>query len=94
MAPAGTPYHEQSPIADRPDGDPLRRRTPFTAEVYFVSLREFSDLRWGTAQPVVFRDSDFGMVRLRAFGAYSIASAIRNSSSSKSSARAAPTPPA
>jgi membrane protease subunit (stomatin/prohibitin family) len=46
--------------------------TPFTAEVYFVSLREFSDLRWGTAQPAVFRDTDFGMVRLRAFGGYSI----------------------
>jgi membrane protease subunit (stomatin/prohibitin family) len=46
--------------------------TPFTAEVYFVSLREFSDLRWGTAQPVVFRDTDFGMVRLRAFGGYSL----------------------
>ena len=46
--------------------------TPFTAEVYFVSLREFSDLRWGTAQPLAFRDSDFGIVRLRAFGGYSI----------------------
>jgi membrane protease subunit (stomatin/prohibitin family) len=46
--------------------------TPFTAEVYFVSLREFSDLRWGTAQPIAFRDTDFGMVRLRAFGGYSI----------------------
>jgi membrane protease subunit (stomatin/prohibitin family) len=46
--------------------------TPFTAEVYFVSLREFSDLRWGTAQPVAFRDTDFGMVRLRAFGGYSV----------------------
>src|SRR5687767_3943521 len=46
--------------------------TPFTAEVYFVSLREFSDLRWGTAQPVAFRDTDFGMVRLRAFGGYSM----------------------
>lgn len=47
-------------------------RTPFTAEVYFVSTREFPDLRWGTAQPVVFRDNDFGMVRLRAFGTYAI----------------------
>jgi membrane protease subunit (stomatin/prohibitin family) len=47
-------------------------RTPFTAEVYFVALREFTDLRWGTAQPVVFRDTDFGMVRLRAFGTYSM----------------------
>lgn len=47
-------------------------RTPFTAEVYFVSMREFTDLKWGTAQPVVFRDKDLGMVRLRAFGSYSM----------------------
>lgn len=46
--------------------------SPFTAEVYFVSMREFNDLKWGTVQPVVFRDNDFGMVRLRAFGAYSM----------------------
>ena len=51
---------------------PFGGRTPFTAEVYFVSLREFTDLKWGTAQPIVFRDRDFGMVRLRAFGPYSI----------------------
>jgi membrane protease subunit (stomatin/prohibitin family) len=53
-------------------GLPFGGMTPFTAEVYFVSLREFSNLRWGTAQPVVFRDTDFGMVRLRAFGGYSM----------------------
>lgn len=47
-------------------------RSPFTAEVYFVAMREFTDLRWGTAQPVVFRDDDFGMVRLRAFGTYAM----------------------
>jgi membrane protease subunit (stomatin/prohibitin family) len=47
-------------------------KSPFTAEVYFVSMREFTDLKWGTAQPVVFRDTEFGMVRLRAFGSYSI----------------------
>lgn len=46
--------------------------SPFTAEVYFVSMREFNDLRWGTAQPVVFRDDEFGMVRLRAFGNYAM----------------------
>jgi membrane protease subunit (stomatin/prohibitin family) len=51
---------------------PFGGRTPFTAEVYFVSMREFTDLKWGTAQPVVFRDNDFGMVRLRAFGTYSM----------------------
>ena len=53
-------------------GIPFGGMTPFTAEVFFVSLHEFSDLRWGTAQPVVFRDSDFGMVRLRAFGGLSM----------------------
>jgi membrane protease subunit (stomatin/prohibitin family) len=47
-------------------------RSPFTAEVYFVAMREFPDLRWGTAQPVAFRDSELGIVRLRAFGTYSM----------------------
>ena len=51
---------------------PFGGNSPFTAEVYFVSLREFNDFKWGTAQPVVFRDNDFGVVRLRAFGAYSM----------------------
>jgi membrane protease subunit (stomatin/prohibitin family) len=44
----------------------------FTAEVFFVSMREFTDMKWGTAQPVAFRDADLGMVRLRAFGSYSM----------------------
>jgi membrane protease subunit (stomatin/prohibitin family) len=60
------------PLLTRLMGIAFGGATPFTAEVYFVSLREFSDLRWGTAQPVAFRDTDFGMVRLRAFGGYSI----------------------
>jgi len=47
-------------------------RTPFTGEVYFVSTREFNDLKWGTSQPLVFRDAEFGMVRLRAFGTYAM----------------------
>ena len=46
--------------------------SPFTAEVYFVSMREFPDMKWGTAQPVVFRDKELGMVRLRAFGTYAM----------------------
>lgn len=53
-------------------GIPFGGRTPFTAEVYFVSMREFTDLKWGTAQPVTVRDSEFGIVRLRGFGTYSI----------------------
>lgn len=47
-------------------------RTPFTAEVYFVSMREFLDEKWGTAEPISLRDSDLGLVRLRAFGTFSM----------------------
>jgi membrane protease subunit (stomatin/prohibitin family) len=53
-------------------GLPFGGDSPFTAEVYFVSLREFTDMKWGTPQPLVFRDKDFGMIRLRAFGTYSM----------------------
>lgn len=45
--------------------------SPFKAEVYFVNTRQFTDLKWGTQNPVIVRDKEFGMVRLRAFGAYS-----------------------
>jgi membrane protease subunit (stomatin/prohibitin family) len=44
--------------------------SPFKAEVYFVNTRQFTDLKWGTQNPVIVRDPEFGMVRLRAFGAY------------------------
>jgi membrane protease subunit (stomatin/prohibitin family) len=46
--------------------------SPFKAEVYFVNTRQFTDLKWGTPNPIMMRDTDFGMVRLRAFGIYSI----------------------
>jgi membrane protease subunit (stomatin/prohibitin family) len=46
-------------------------RSPFKAEVYFVNTRQFTDMKWGTQNPVIVRDAEFGMVRLRAFGAYS-----------------------
>ena len=47
-------------------------RTPFTAEVYFVSQREFLDMKWGTPEPIALRDPDLGLARLRAFGSYSM----------------------
>lgn len=53
-------------------GLPFGGRSPFTAEVYFVSVREFTDMKWGTPQPLVYRDADLGMVRLRAFGTYAM----------------------
>src|SRR5512143_1061405 len=47
-------------------------KTPFTAEVYYVSTRTYLDMGWGTPEPVTFRDPDLGMVRLRANGIYSM----------------------
>lgn len=45
--------------------------SPFKADVYFVNTRQFMDRKWGTANPVMMRDAEFGMIRLRAFGIYS-----------------------
>ena len=44
--------------------------SPFKADVYFVVTRLFTGNKWGTANPVMMRDQDFGVVRLRAFGIY------------------------
>jgi membrane protease subunit (stomatin/prohibitin family) len=44
--------------------------SPFKAEVYFVSKRPVTDLKWGTPNPIMLRDPDFGPIRLRAFGTY------------------------
>lgn len=46
--------------------------SPFKAEVYFVSTRKFTDLKWGTPGPATMRDKEFGVVRATAFGLYSI----------------------
>ncbi len=53
-------------------GLPFGGKSPFTAEVYFVSMREFTDMKWGTAQPLVYRDKELGMIRLRSYGTYSM----------------------
>jgi membrane protease subunit (stomatin/prohibitin family) len=53
-------------------GLPFGGDSPFRAEVYFVSMREFTDMKWGSTQPIVFRDTELGMIRLRAFGTYSM----------------------
>jgi len=44
--------------------------SPFKAEVYFVSTRQFTDLKWGTKNPVMLHDAEFGPMRLRAFGSF------------------------
>jgi membrane protease subunit (stomatin/prohibitin family) len=46
--------------------------SPFKSEVYFVSTRQITDLKWGTPNPIMLRDADFGPIRLRAFGTYAL----------------------
>ena len=46
--------------------------SPIKSEVYFVNTKQFTDMKWGPANPIMLRDADFGFVRLRAFGAYSM----------------------
>lgn len=45
--------------------------SPFKAEVYFVNTKQFLDQKWGTSNPVLMRDKEFGMIRLRGYGVYS-----------------------
>lgn len=51
---------------------PLFGDTPFRCDVCFVSRRTFTDLKWGTTEPILFRDSEFKMIRLRSNGIYTI----------------------
>ncbi|MCS7304412.1 MAG: SPFH domain-containing protein [Thermoguttaceae bacterium] len=46
-------------------------KSPFQCQVYFIGKQTFLDQKWGTREPIAFRDADFGMIRLRAFGKYS-----------------------
>ncbi|MCA9043673.1 MAG: SPFH domain-containing protein, partial [Planctomycetaceae bacterium] len=46
--------------------------SPFKAEVYFISTRQITDLKWGTPNPIMMRDADFGPIRLRAFGTFTL----------------------
>ncbi len=51
---------------------PFGFTSPFRCEVVFVSMRTLPDLKWGTREPVAFRDKELGLVRLRAFGTYGL----------------------
>jgi excisionase family DNA binding protein len=54
-------------------GKAFNDRTPFTAEIYFVSMREFADRKWGTPQPIIVRNPGMGLgvALLQGFGSYS-----------------------
>lgn len=60
------------PIMTTLENWPHGFNSPFKAEVYFFNMRRFTDLKWGTKNPLMMRDKEFGPVRLRAFGTYSI----------------------
>ena len=47
-------------------------RSPFKSEIYFVNTTRFTDLKWGTKNPIMLRDPEFGPTRLRAFGTYAV----------------------
>jgi len=60
------------PLLGRIIGAPFGGKSPFQALVYFISRQTFTDLKWGTKEPITFRDSELTMVRLRAFGRFSL----------------------
>ncbi|HUN56074.1 MAG TPA: SPFH domain-containing protein [Smithella sp.] len=51
---------------------PWGMTSPLRAEVYFVNMKVFPDLKWGTRDPVAFRDKELGLIRLRAFGVFNL----------------------
>jgi len=51
---------------------PWGMTSPLRAEVYFVNMKVFSNLKWGTRDPVAFKDSELGLIRLRAFGVFNL----------------------
>ena len=58
------------PVLSRLKGWKYGFESPFKADVYYVVTRLFTGNKWGTSNPIMVRDSDFGIVRLRAFGTY------------------------
>jgi membrane protease subunit (stomatin/prohibitin family) len=60
------------PILSTLMGFPYGFNSPFKAEVYFFNTKIFTNLKWGTANPITIRDPELGPVRLRAYGSYNI----------------------
>ena len=63
---------ENLPILSTLQGWKYGFNSPFRSEVYFVSTRQITDLKWGTPNPIMMRDPEFGPIRLRAFGTYAL----------------------
>lgn len=77
LADVYTPGHYQlttqnMPILSTLQGWKYGFESPFKAEVYFVNTTQITDLKWGTPNPIMLRDPEFGPIRIRAFGTYSL----------------------
>lgn len=62
---------ENMPVLTKINSWKFGFNSPFKAEVYFVSTKQFTDQKWGTSNPIMTRDAEFGVIRLRAFGVFS-----------------------
>ena len=60
------------PILTKIASLPWGLSSPLRAEVYFVNMKTFTNLKWGTRDPVAFKDSELGLIRLRAFGVFNL----------------------
>ena len=60
------------PILTKIISTPWGMTSPLRAEVYFLNMKVFTNLKWGTRDPVAFKDSELGLVRLRAFGVFNL----------------------
>jgi len=58
------------PILTKALSMPWGMTSPLRAEVYFINMKVFPNLKWGTRDPVAFRDAELGLIRLRAFGVF------------------------
>jgi membrane protease subunit (stomatin/prohibitin family) len=60
------------PVLNKIMSIPWGLTSPLRAEVYFVNMKVFTNLKWGTRDPVAFKDSELGLIRLRAFGVFNL----------------------
>ena len=70
FGPANTRLARNVPVLARIQGWKYGFVSPYKVDIYFVSTRLFTGNKWGTSNPVMMRDQDFGVVRLRAFGTF------------------------
>ncbi|MEK4714924.1 SPFH domain-containing protein [Sporosarcina sp. FSL K6-5500] len=64
-------YTQNMPILTKLKSWKFGFDSPFKAEVYFVNTKQFINQKWGTSNPIMMRDSEFGVIRLRGYGIYS-----------------------